>query len=123
MLDHNPVMSLGSDRLRLQPWGLAGGGPGGTVGSYLEAPDGSREKLPSKTTREVAAGTRIVLRTAGGGGFGEPSKRRVESVENDVTQGFLSRDRAQKSYLVRIDPDTGKIDRKATEAARTKGGG
>jgi N-methylhydantoinase B len=67
VLDHSPTMTLGSDRLKIPPWGLQGGDPGGTVGSFIETPDGEREMLPSKVTRAVEPGTRIVLRTAGFG--------------------------------------------------------
>jgi N-methylhydantoinase B len=67
VLDHSPMMTLGSDRLKIPPWGLQGGDPGGTVGSFIETPDGEREMLPSKVTRAVEPGTRIVLRTAGFG--------------------------------------------------------
>jgi N-methylhydantoinase B len=75
VLDHSPTMTLGSDRLKIPPWGLQGGDPGGTVGSFIEKPDGEREMLPSKVTRAVEPGTRIVLRTAGGGGYGDPKRR------------------------------------------------
>ena len=122
VLDHNPVMSLGSDRLNLSPWGLAGGKPGGTVGSYLLPPAGGKEKLPSKTTREVRAGTRVVLRTAGAGGYGDPLQRKEDSVRRDVAEGYVSIKRAETGYGVVMDPDTGLVDKAATEARRAKGG-
>ena len=121
VIDHSPVMSLGSDRLKLHPWGLAGGGEGGTVDSWVEDPAGHKEPLPSKTTREVGPGTRIVLRTAGGGGHGDPAARDPELVARDVADGFISRERAREKYLVVIDPASGAVDRAATRDLRKTG--
>ena len=42
VLDHSPVMSLGSDRLNLSPWGLAGGGPGRDRGLLHRHPGGEK---------------------------------------------------------------------------------
>lgn len=118
VIDHTPVMSLGSDRLKRHPWGLKGGEPGGTVGSRLVSPQGDEIALPSKTTREVAAGTRIILQTAGAGGYGDPHTRDPEHVRRDVIEGFISIQRAQSAYGVVIDGDTLTIDTAATQALR-----
>jgi N-methylhydantoinase B len=118
VLDHSPTMTQGSDRLELHPWGLQGGGPGGTVGSFIETPDGLKEKLPSKVTRAVDPGTRIVLRTAGGGGYGDPKLRIPEKVKKDVQEGFIDIQRAREHYGVVIDKDSGEIDLQATKALR-----
>jgi N-methylhydantoinase B len=118
VLDHAPTMTQGSDRLELHPWGLQGGGPGGTVGSFIETPDGLKEKLPSKVTRTVDPGTRIVLRTAGGGGYGDPRRRAPEKVKKDVREGFIDIQRARERYGVVIDKDSGEVDLQATKALR-----
>ena len=122
VLDHNPVMSLGSDRLRLSPWGLAGGGPGGTVDSYIVPPSGDKVQLPSKTTREVQAGTKIVLRTAGAGGYGDPFRREAESVRRDVVEGYIGIEKAETGYGVVLDRETGQVDQIRTGKKRSKGG-
>lgn len=118
VLDHAPTMTQGSDRLQLHPWGLQGGGPGGTVSSFIEKPDGSRELLPSKVTRMVDAGTRIALRTAGGGGYGDPKLRDPQKVRKDVEEGFIDIQRAQEQYGVVIDRDSGEVDQQATNELR-----
>ncbi|MEA2000647.1 MAG: hydantoinase B/oxoprolinase family protein, partial [Actinomycetota bacterium] len=46
-------VSLIGERRRLAPWGLAGGGPGATGEDWLIRRDGSRERLPGKTTIDV----------------------------------------------------------------------
>jgi N-methylhydantoinase B len=118
VLDHSPTMTLGSDRLKIPPWGLQGGDPGGTVGSFIEKPDGEREMLPSKVTRAVEPGTRIVLRTAGGGGYGDPKRRDPQKVRTDVQEGFIDIQRARERYGVVIDRHSGEVDLKATKILR-----
>lgn len=120
VLDHSPTMTLGSDRLKIPPWGLQGGDPGGTVGSFIEKPDGKREMLPSKVTRSVEPGTRIVLRTAGGGGYGDPRLRDPEKVRKDVQEGFIDIQRAGEHYGVVIDAKSGEVDLEATKSLRRR---
>ena len=63
-------VSLMGERRRLQPWGLAGGGPGVCGEDWLIKRDGTRERLPGKTTIEVHPGDRLLVLTPGGGGWG-----------------------------------------------------
>ena len=63
-------VSLMGERRRNQPWGLAGGDPGATGEDWLVRKDGTRERLPGKTTIEVRPGDRLLVLTPGGGGFG-----------------------------------------------------
>ena len=80
-------------------------------------PDGQKQPLPSKATRQVEAGTRIVLKTAGGGGFGDPLERSPERVARDVREGFVSPARAREAYAVVVD-GAGRLDAEATEKLR-----
>ncbi|MBW2441210.1 MAG: hydantoinase B/oxoprolinase family protein [Deltaproteobacteria bacterium] len=120
VLDHSPTMTLGSDRLKIPPWGLQGGKAGGTVGSFIEKPDGEREMLPSKITRTVEPGTLIVLRTAGGGGYGDPKYRDPDRVAKDVREGFIDVRRAREQYGVVVDEHSGKVDLRATKILRSQ---
>ena len=58
-----------SERRRLAPWGLAGGGPG-AVGENVLTIDGVATALPGKFTLEVPPGALLSLRSPGGGGWG-----------------------------------------------------
>ncbi len=118
VLDHTPIMSLGTDRLKLHPWGLKGGKPGGTVGSRIVTTAGEEIPLPSKTTREVAPGSRIILQTAGAGGYGDPYGRDPQRVRQDVIEGFIGIARAKAGYGVVLNAKTYEIDQAATRAAR-----
>lgn len=118
VLDHHATINLSSDRLKIRPWGLAGGNAGGTVDSSLTSSTGVKTALPSKTTRSVAPGTRIALRTAGGGGYGSPYLRDPELVRSDVVNGYVSLERAKTEYGVSLDPVGFKINLKETEILR-----
>jgi N-methylhydantoinase B len=120
VIDHSATMSLGSDRLKLRPWGLSDGRGGGCVGSRIIAPGGEETALPSKTTREVPAGSRIVIQTAGGGGYGHPFDRAPAKVLEDVTEGFIGIARAESEYGVVIDGRTMTVDPAATERLRKR---
>jgi len=63
-------LSLIGERRRHQPWGLSGGGPGACGEDWLLRPGASPERLPAKTTLTVSPGTRLLVRTPGGGGYG-----------------------------------------------------
>src|SRR5262249_12413492 len=58
-----------AERVRIPPQGLAGGGDGRPGGNEIERADGTRLPLPGKvTSRRMAAGETLVLRSSGGGG-------------------------------------------------------
>jgi N-methylhydantoinase B len=63
-------VSLIGERRRRRPWGLAGGGPGAPGEDWLIRRNGSRERLPAKTTIDVAPGDRLLVLTPGGGAWG-----------------------------------------------------
>lgn len=68
-------VTLLTDRRRLSPWGLAGGGAGSRGRNFIIRL-GRRRRLPSKINLRVEAGDVIRLETPGGGGWG----RRVRPV-------------------------------------------
>jgi len=65
------TLSLMGERRRHGPWGLNGGGPGSVGEDWLTRVGSSPEKLPGKVTLEVGPGDRLLVRTPGGGGWGE----------------------------------------------------
>jgi N-methylhydantoinase B len=64
------TVSLMGERRRHAPWGLAGGSPGATGEDWLLRRGNAPERVPGKSTFEVAAGDRLLVRTPGGGGWG-----------------------------------------------------
>jgi N-methylhydantoinase B len=59
-----------SERRETRPWGLAGGAAGVSGRNELNG-----EPLPGKCEIDVAAGDRLTIMSAGGGGWGPPRTR------------------------------------------------
>lgn len=59
-----------------------------------------------------------ILRSGGGGGFGSPLERKLEDVEQDVKNGYVSTQAAAQLYGTVIDSKTGKVDFKASVELR-----
>jgi len=68
MLTETSVTLL-TDRRRLAPYGVFGGGPGG-VGRNTLIRDGKEIALPGKVQMNLHAGDRLRVETPGGGGYG-----------------------------------------------------
>ncbi len=75
----------------------------------------SAARSPSASTVYSSS---IRVYTAGGGGWGGPLERETDQMLNDVLDGFVSVNAAQKSYGVVIDPATMVVDQRATVAKR-----
>ncbi|HTL57161.1 MAG TPA: hydantoinase B/oxoprolinase family protein [Candidatus Limnocylindrales bacterium] len=73
MLAETSVTIL-SDRRRRRPYGLQGGGPGGSGRNTLVRA-GREQRLPGKTQLELRPGDRLRIETPGGGGYGPANRR------------------------------------------------
>jgi N-methylhydantoinase B len=71
----------------------------------------------------VAPGSRIILQTAGAGGYGDPYDRDPQHVRQDVIEGFIGIARAKAAYGVVLDAKTYEIDQAATRAERKQKAG
>jgi N-methylhydantoinase B len=67
--------------------GLAGGKPGHLARSWITRADGTEEIIPSKIVTRLAPGDRIVITTAGGGGYGPPEDRTQDARARDKADG------------------------------------
>ncbi|HEX4540271.1 MAG TPA: hydantoinase B/oxoprolinase family protein [Acidimicrobiales bacterium] len=69
------TVSLVTERRVSQPWGLAGGEPGGRGENWLlpAGEEGRARLLPPKVTLELSPGDVLRMRTPGGGGYGPPT--------------------------------------------------
>ena len=119
LLKADGTVSLQDDRHISRPWGLSGGKPGSLSERWIERRDGSREALPAKVDGvAVRAGERLILRTAGGGGWGDPLTRPPGLVHDDVTRGLLSEAGAEDGYGVVLQGSRRDLDPRATEDLR-----
>lgn len=82
------TVSLWFERTRTPAWGLFGGEPGATTNVVVDRGDGPEPML--KTNRlSTPAGSRITVRTGGGGGYGDPSDRTSEARAADRADGYV----------------------------------
>jgi N-methylhydantoinase B len=82
------------DRIRFAPRGTQGGSDG-AAGAVMDI-DGHR--LPAKGRVTIAAGTQVLLELPGGGGLGNPRERSRESIDLDVAEGYVTKERALRDY-------------------------
>jgi 5-oxoprolinase (ATP-hydrolysing) len=67
--------SILSNRRRVAPFGLQGGGPGAVGRNSVERADGTIIELSAKASIEMSAGDAFVIETPGGGAFGASEHR------------------------------------------------
>jgi N-methylhydantoinase B len=104
-------------RNQCPPWGLWGGEPG-EYGMYLVREPGEREfRVAGGAHHAVPVRTEVIVRTGGGGGWGDPLERDPMAVRADVQEGFISARSAREHYGVVLADDL-TVDHVATEAAR-----
>ena len=112
-------ISIHDDRHQSQPWGILGGRPAACSEKWLLRKDGSREPLPSKIDNvRVRAGDRVIFRTAGGGGWGDPLDRDPMRTRNDVARKLMTETKAREDYGVVLTGPRFEIDRRATDELR-----
>lgn len=70
--------------------GMRGGGAGACARSWIARRDGTTEVIPSKMVTRLAPGDRLVIETAGAGGYGDPAQRSAEAIKSDIADGKVS---------------------------------
>lgn len=99
--DHT-LLTCGYTRAKVPPWGLAGGVDGSL--NYVEVvrKDGTTERHSMVSALSLDRGDIIRIRTASGGGFGDPAARSRTAVIDDVKNGYVSAEIAQNVYGVSL---------------------
>ncbi|HEY4171348.1 MAG TPA: hydantoinase B/oxoprolinase family protein, partial [Reyranella sp.] len=116
-------VSIHDDREVVPPWGINGGLHGGTSSKWLlKAGETTPERIPSKIDNlKVKPGDRVVFKTAGSGGWGDPLERDAEAVARDVRYGLVSREQAEEAYGVMLSAEnTVEVAATATRRAAAK---
>ena len=92
---------------------------GGTSEKYiLRVGANEPERIPSKFDNlKVEPGDRIIYRTAGSGGWGDPYERPAEEVARDVRHDLVSKEMAASRYGV-VLTEAIEVDDAATEKTR-----
>jgi N-methylhydantoinase B len=115
------ALTVLTDRVVIPPYGVCAGGSGG--GNRFTVLHQGREVEPSEIPGKATAfplehGDVVVLRSAGGGGFGDPLRRDAAAVLADCRQGCITAGMAREVYGVVIED--GVLDEAATDAERRR---
>jgi N-methylhydantoinase B len=105
-------------RYKFLPWALAGGQQGSKNYTKILFADGREPIEFGKTARfHMKKGDVARLITATGGSYGNPYERPLEAVQEDVRNGYITLEMAEKDYGVILDPDT--LEVKGTTGERS----
>ncbi len=119
VMDAEASYSVLSDRAVIPPWGVHGGAGGAPYHlSVVRDADTVTFDTPGKVTGyPVYRDDVVVMRSSGGGGYGDPLDRDAELVRLDVVHGYVSAERAAAGYGVVLDARDA-VDAAATAARR-----
>ena len=103
------------------PFGLEGGKP--APPHRLSLHKGNETiKVDAESLYSLDKGDVFEIFESGGGGYGDPLRRKIELIVADVRDGVVSVDKAREDYGVVIDPRSFVVDAKATRAIRGEAG-
>jgi N-methylhydantoinase B/oxoprolinase/acetone carboxylase alpha subunit len=69
--------------------GVFGGGDGARAESIIVRADGTEEIIPSKIVTRLMRGDRVIVKTAGGAGYGDPARRNPALAADDAAGGAV----------------------------------
>jgi N-methylhydantoinase B len=99
-------------------WGIRGGKPGGHGDYLLRTPEDNEFKIVDETGHLTPPKSEVIVMTGGGGGWGNAAERDPDMVRNDVLDGYVSKEAAERDYGVVLTGSDLKIDAAATEKLR-----
>jgi N-methylhydantoinase B len=101
------------DRVKYPARGCFGGKDGAT--GHLQLASG--KLMQGKGKQQIPVGETLVFETPGGGGYGDPHKRKPALVARDFAAGLITRKAARQTYGVCLKRD-GSVDTPATRLRR-----
>jgi 5-oxoprolinase (ATP-hydrolysing) len=119
------------DRVKTSAWGTDGGQEGGRAAILFKGRDEGRFRTftdafgtasPSKFANvTINEGDEVLIQSAGGGGFGEPTRRAVDLVLADVRAGSVSPEAARSVYGIAVESADGEVVVDEETTARLRG--
>jgi N-methylhydantoinase B len=88
--DGSATASLMAERHVVRPKGSDGGADAACGSHRFVGADGREHSLPAKTSVVLTPGDAVVVRTAGGGGYGPPGARSAAARERDAADGIVT---------------------------------
>ena len=89
LLDGEATVTYRGERHRCEAEGVADGMAGGRASAVIRRAAGGEEVINSKIVATLRKGDRIVIATAGGGGYGIPVEREPALVQADLRNGKI----------------------------------
>jgi len=108
----------GGNREATAPFGLAGGHAAPPHRLHLRRASGELLDVDTESFYNLDQNDVYEIYESGGGGYGDPKRRAVERVCDDVRDGLVSVQKARELYGVAIDPATLEVDSAATAKLR-----
>src|SRR5262249_31383354 len=99
------------------PIGVQGGLSGAPARNYRRLATGEHVELGGLVAIRLERDETIVGVCCGGGGYGRPVERQPARVARDLTEGYVTRGRAESVYGVVLDA-AGEVDAAATAKRR-----
>ena len=106
-------------RSKCPPWGIAGGTAGEPGGNLLKLPGEKAFKWITGANIPVPLNSLAIVRTGGGGGWGDPLERDAAFVAADAAEGLISRRAAHELYGVVLRGSMS-LDESATQRLRDR---
>ncbi|WP_168879166.1 hydantoinase B/oxoprolinase family protein [Rhizobium sp. P28RR-XV] len=110
------ITARNRDRSFFRPWGVLGGKAAGLSDMVLNPGREDYRRLGNIDTAVLQPGDVLEIRSAGGGGRGNPLEREVWRVLQDVERGYVSLEAAERDYGVVIRD--GKVQEAETSRLR-----
>ncbi len=98
MKSDNAWLTVAYTRDRIPPWPLEGGCPGSPNHVEIVRANGTNERYSVVSGLTVNCDEIIRIKTATGAGWGDPMKRPVELVKEDLKNGYITLDQANRYY-------------------------
>jgi N-methylhydantoinase B len=112
------VAAYGCDGALNPALGVRGGLAGGASRHLKRDRSGATTELPAIALAKLEDGETIISVTCGGGGYGPPHERDPRLVQEDVVEGWITRERARDVYRVLVGEDLA-LDDSGTAALRS----
>lgn len=91
------------DHGRTGPQGVRGGQDGGT--NTVHVTQGGKSYRPPHLSKDqdiqIGPGDVVHVSTPGGGGFGDPAKRKPELIARDIARGYYTAEQAREKFGIR----------------------